>query len=77
MLMGSKPSLSSSALSPFSDDSMVRALCTAFFLWSSTSNGAFQKAMMQSPMYLSMVPSLAMMTSVMGVKKRFMSLVKP
>ena len=43
--------------------------------WSSS--GAFQNAMMASPMYLSIVPLRSMMALVNGVRKLFISLVRP
>ena len=43
----------------------------------STSIGAFQKAIIQSPIYLSIVPFLFMISLVRGVKNLFISFVKP
>ena len=40
--------------------------------WSASSSGAFQNAMIASPMYLSMVPRSSRMMSVIGVRKRLM-----
>ena len=49
----------SSAQTRLSSTSLRRiawAARTAFLAWSGSSSGAFQNAMMQSPMYLSIVP---------------------
>ena len=43
--------------------------------WSSSSSGAFQNAMMASPMYLSMVPRLVRMISDSGVSRLLMKVV--
>ena len=42
-----------------------------------SSSGAFQNAMIASPIYLSMVPLRAMIALVSGVRKRFISAVRP
>ncbi len=56
---------------------MASALSQAWSAWRGSSSGAFQNAMMQSPMYLSIVPFRDMMMSVMGVRNRLMSCVSP
>ena len=43
---------------------------------SGTSIGAFQNAMTQSPMYLSIVPSCARIASLSGVSRRLISVVR-
>ena len=41
----------------------------ASLAWSGSSSGAFQNAMMELPIYLSMVPSFSITASVIGVRK--------
>ncbi len=50
---------------------MSCAARVAFLAWSGSSSGAFQNAMMQSPIYLSMVPCASVMISLIGEVKLF------
>ena len=54
--------------------SAARQACAAC---SASSSGAFQNAMMQSPMYLSIVPLHPSTTSVIGVSSRLTRAVRP
>src|SRR6516162_679811 len=67
----------SSPLSVSARVSISSAASQAFASCSSSSTGAFQNAMMASPMYLSMVPLRSMMALVNGVRNRFIRRVKP
>ena len=58
-----------SALSRSSASSMRSAASQAFASWSASSSGAFQNAMMASPMYLSIVPLRSTMAFVSGVRQ--------
>jgi hypothetical protein len=58
-----------------SSSSIASAAAQASSAWSGSSSGAFQNAMMQSPMYLSIVPRRAIMISLIGVSKRLADLV--
>ena len=58
--------------------SIIRSAASqAFASCAGSSSGAFQNAMMASPMYLSIVPLRSMMTLVSGVSSRFISVVRP
>ena len=52
---------------------MASAERQAFLACSGSSKGAFQNAMMQSPIYLSMVPLPSRMMSVIGVRNLLMN----
>ena len=54
---------------------MSWAAATAFLAWSGSSSGAFQNAMMQSPIYLSIVPLCSVMISVIGDRNSLMKCV--
>ena len=56
---------------------MESAVSHASAAWRSTSSGAFQNAMIASPMYLSIVPRWLRIRSVIGVRNRFMNRVRP
>ena len=58
-----------SALRRSSASSMRNAASQAFASWAGSSSGAFQNAMMASPMYLSIVPLRSTMALVSGVKQ--------
>ena len=57
-LMGGRESGLSSSFNTFVASRTSSADLTASSAWSSQSRGAFQKLIMQSPIYLSMVPEL-------------------
>ena len=61
----------------FSSSCISIAAQTALVSWSGSSMGAFQNAIMQSPMNLSMVPPCLIMMSVILVRNLLISLVKP
>jgi hypothetical protein len=56
---------------------MRKAASQAFASWAASSSGAFQNAMMASPMYLSIVPLRSTMALVSGVNSRFIRCVRP
>ena len=56
ILTSGQPRAANSRFSCGSAACMSSAVCTARVAWSFKSTGAFQNAMMASPMYLSMVP---------------------
>ena len=56
---------------------MSSAASQALSSWVGSSSGAFQNAMIASPMYLSIVPLRSMMALVSGVRKLFISAVRP
>ena len=70
-------SLSSSWLSSSNFSNITSAELQASVTWVGTSTGAFQNAIMQSPMYLSMVPIRSIITCVIGVRNLFISCVRP
>ena len=54
---------------------MPSAASTAWLAWSGSSSGAFQNAIRQSPIYLSIVPPCASTISDSGVSSRLISVV--
>ena len=66
-----------SALSAVSSPNIASADSHAWRPCLASSSGAFQNAMMQSPMYLSMVPLRSRIRSDIGVRKRLIRLVSP
>ena len=77
---GRPPSLASCSrawLSSSTRSSMSSAASQALTWCSLSSSGAFQNAMMASPIYLSMVPLRLRIALVSGVRKRFISAVRP
>ena len=73
---GGAPWAARSAFSSRMACSMASAASTARRAWSGMATGAPQKAMTQSPMYLSMVPWCARMTCVSRVSTSFSSACK-